>query len=216
MSNKDENISREEEKEESVNREHQDENENKEEENKENEENKEEEENKENEENKEEEKEEEPEEEPFSYLDNANNQILYVKEKLDDENNPFNDNKGKFKYSICVLLDNNESSSSYSLKKTLISIGNNLNGLKENLNIEAQEIVIFIFISEIKNYNNKLFTLNQEDEIEDKINEYIIQERTITNINEKIQDLANIKIFTIKSNKTFIKILLRNYKSNQS
>ena len=115
MSNKDENISREEEKEESANREHQDENENKEEENKENEENKEEEENKENEENKEEEKEEEPEEEPFSYLDNANNQILYVKEKLDDENNPFNDNKGKFKYSICVLLDNNESSSSYSL-----------------------------------------------------------------------------------------------------
>ena len=205
MSNKDENISREEEKEESVNREHQDENENKEEENKENEENKEEEENKENEENKEEEKEEEPEEEPFSYLDNSNNQILYVKEKLDDENNPFNDNKGKFKYSICVLLDNNESSSSYSLKKTLDSIGNNLKGLKDNLNIEAQEIVIFIFISEIKNYNNKLFTLNQEDEIEDKINEYIIQERAITNINEKIQDLANIKIFTIKSNKTFIK-----------
>lgn len=216
MSDKDKNISQEEEKEESVNREHQDENENKEEENKENEENKEEEENKENEENKEEEKEEVPEEEPFSYLDNANNQILYVKEKLDDENNPFNDNKGKFKYSICVLLDNNESSSSYSLKKTLISIGNNLNGLKENLNIEAQEIVIFIFIGEIKNYNNKLFTLNQEDEIEDKINEYIIQERTITNINEKIQDLANIKIFTIKSNKTFIKILIRNYKSNQS
>ena len=186
MSDKGENISREEEKEESVNREHQDENENKEEEKKENEENKEEEENKENEENKEEEKEEVPEEEPFSYLDNANNQIIYVKEKLDDENNPFNDNKGKFKYSICVLLDNNESSSSYSLKKTLISIGNNLNGLKENLSIEAQEIVIFIFISEIKNYNNKLFTLNQEDEIEDKINEYIIQERTITNKNEKI------------------------------
>ena len=211
MSNKDENISREEEKEESVNREHQDENENKEEENKENEENKEEEENKENEENKEEEKEEEPEEEPFSYLDNANNQILYVKEKLDDENNPFNDNKGKFKYSICVLLDNNESSSSYSLKKTLISIGNNLNGLKENLNIEAQEIVIFIFISEIKNYNNKLFTLNQEDEIEDKINEYIIQERTITNINVKIQDLANIKIFTINQIKPLSKIKSLSY-----
>ena len=207
MSNKDENISREEEKEESVNREHQDENENKEEENKENEENKEEEENKENEENKEEEKEEEPEEEPFSYLDNSNNQILYVKEKLDDENNPFNDNKGKFKYSICVLLDNNESSSSYSLKKTLDSIGNNLKGLKDNLNIEAQEIVIFIFISEIKNYNNKLFTLNQEDEIEDKINEYIIQERAITNINEKIQDLANIKIFTINQIKVEIKIM---------
>ena len=211
MSNKDENISREEEKEESVNREHQDENENKEEENKENEENKEEEENKENEENKEEEKEEEPEEEPFSYLDNANNQIIYVKEKLDDENNPFNDNKGKFKYSICVLLDNNESSSSYSLKKTLISIGNNLNGLKENLNIEAQEIVIFIFISEIKNYNNKLFTLNQEDEIEDKINEYIIQERTITNINEKNQDLANIKIFTINQIKPLSKIKSLSY-----
>ena len=35
----------------------------------------------------EEEKEEVPEEEPFSYLDNANNQIIYVKEKLDDENN---------------------------------------------------------------------------------------------------------------------------------
>ena len=207
MSDKDDNISREEEKEESVNREHQDENENKEEENKENEENKEEEENKENEENKEEEKEEEPEEEPFSYLDNANNQIIYVKEKLDDENKPFNDNKGKFKYSICVLLDNNESSSSYSLKKTLISIGNNLNGLKENLNIEAQEIVIFIFISEIKNYKNKLFTLNQEDDIEDKINEYIIQERTITNKNEKIQDLANIKIFTINQIKVEIKIM---------
>ena len=36
-------------------------------------------------------------------------------------------------------------------KKTLDSIGNNLEGLKDNLNIEAQEIVIFIFISEIKN-----------------------------------------------------------------
>ena len=75
MSDKDDNISRKEEKEESVYRKNQDKNENKEEENKENE------------ENKEEEKEEEPEEEPFSYLDNANNQILYVKEKLDDENN---------------------------------------------------------------------------------------------------------------------------------
>ena len=139
MSDKDDNISREEEKEESVNREHQDKNENKEEENKENE------------ENKEEEKEEEPEEEPFSYLDNANNQILFVKEKLDDENNPFNDNKGKFKYTIFVLLDNNESSSGYSLKKTLISIWNYLKGLKDNLKIEPQEIVIFIFISEIKN-----------------------------------------------------------------
>ena len=142
MSDKDDNISRKEEKEESVYRKNQDKNENKEEENKENE------------ENKEEEKEEEPEEEPFSYLDNANNQILYVKEKLDDENNPFNDNKGKFKYTICVLLDNNESSSVYSLKKTLISIWNYLKGLKDNLKIEPQEIVIFIFISEIKNYNN--------------------------------------------------------------
>ena len=169
MSDKDDNISREEEKEESVNREHQDKNENKEEENKENE------------ENKEEEKEEEPEEEPFSYLDNANNQILYVKEKLDDENNIIKVNLNIL-YVFYQIIMNLLVVIHY--KKTLDSIGNNLKGLKDNLNIGVQEIVIFIFISEIKNYNNKLFTLNQEDEIEDKINENIIKEREITNINE--------------------------------
>ena len=163
-------------KENSVNRE----NDNKEEEN----DNKEE--NKENEEN-EEKKEEEEKIEPFVYLERVQN------DNIKNEENAFNEIKGKCKCSICILLDNNEPKSSVLLKATLSSIGDNLSNLKENLDISPQEIYIFVFIYEVKN-DNVLKIVNIEEE---KNNEFLIQELVMKFTEEKYKELENVQLFTI-------------------
>ena len=183
------------------------------EENKDNEEIKEDNKEEENEENKDnEEKKEEPAEEPFSYLENAHNENFKDRE----ENELFDTYKGNFKYTICVLMENNNPSDSFLLKETLKSIGNNLTKLNEDINISAQEIGIFIFINEIKKSNNVLNIDNFENETEEKKNDFIIREWLVNVEKLEAKDLANIKIFsinelkylqTIKSLKLYYNIL---------
>jgi len=54
---------------------------------------------------------------------------------------------------ICILQETNDNYNSYLLKQTLLSIGKNLNALKENIGIEPMEIGVFIFLNKIKEDN---------------------------------------------------------------
>ena len=143
--------------------------------------------------NEEEENKEGPKEVPFSYLEKVKNEI-WLKEK--DETKHFSSYKGDFKYCFCILMENNGPSNSILLKKTLKSIGDNLSKLNDDFNIAAQEIIVFIFINEIKYKNNFLDFEQLENEKEEK-KEYILQEWIMNVENEKVKDLSNIKIFTI-------------------
>jgi hypothetical protein len=187
------NQSREENKEEESpreeNKENEEENKDNEEENKDNEE-----ENKEEGEGEEEKKKEEPEGEPFSYLKKTK-EVIWIKKK--DEDKHFTTYKGTFKYSICILMENNDPLNSRFLKQTLRCIGNNLSKLNKDINIQAQEISLFIFINEIGYKNNSLDLNNLEIDNEEKNSEYILQEWMMDVENEEVKDLSNIKIFTI-------------------
>ena len=188
--NKEEESPREENKEnEEENKDNEEENKDNEEENKDNEE-----ENKEEGEGEEEKKKEEPEGEPFSYLKKTK-EVIWIKKK--DEDKHFTTYKGTFKYSICILMENNDPLNSRFLKQTLRCIGNNLSKLNKDINIQAQEIGIFIFINEIGYENNLLDLNNLEIDNEEKNSEYILQEWMMDVENEEVKDLSNIKIFTI-------------------
>ena len=145
-------------------------------------------------------------EEAYIYLGKVKNEVL-IKEKEDNEF--FEDRKGKFKYTICILQETNDNYNSYLLKQTLLSIGKNLNALTK-IEITAMEIGVFIFINKFKEDNNiNIIKLHQDEE--EKNNEYYIQEWEMNGSNEKedLKDLSNIKIFTINSLKylTYIKSL---------
>ena len=145
-------------------------------------------------------------EEAFIYLGKVRNEEL-IKEKEDNEF--FNERKGKFKYTICILQETNDIYNSYLLKQTLLSIGKNLNSLTK-IEITPMEIGVFIFINKFKEDNIINIIKSHQDE-EEKNNEYYIQEweMTISNEKEDLKDLSNIKIFTINSlkNLTYIKSL---------
>ena len=133
------------------------------------------------------EKKEEEKEEPFLYLERVQN------DNIKKEENAFKEIKGKCKFSICILLENNTPESSLLLKQTLISIGKNLSSLKENLDISPQEIYIFAFINETKN-DNVLKIANNDEE---KNNEFLIQELVMKFNEEQYKELENIQLFTI-------------------
>ena len=136
-------------------------------------------------------------EEAFIYLEKVNNEIS-IEEKTDNEF--FNEKKGKFKYTICILQESNELYNSVLLKQTLLSIGENLKSLGK-IKIEPMEIGIFIFINKFKE-DNKLNIIKLFKDKEEKNNEYYIQEWLMNDDNAKEdlkKDLHNIKIFTINS-----------------
>ena len=151
------------------------------------------------------------EEEAFIYLEKDENENgTLIKEK--EENEYFKERKGKFKYTICILLKTNEIVNSILLKHTLISIGKNLKELSEidKIDIKPMEIGIFIFINEFKADNKLNITKSFEDK-EEKNNEYYIQEWEMNVSNEEEEQIKNIKIFTIHSLKYLYNIKALSY-----
>ena len=142
----------------------------------------------------EEKKEEEPLDEKFTYLKKTN-EIIWIKEK--DEDNYFKTLKGVFKYSICILMETNDPLNSLLLQQTLRSIGNNLAKLKGDIDIDAQQISLFIFINKIGTYKYILNRDELEIDNEEKNNQYILQEWIMDVEKEEVKDLSNIKIYTI-------------------
>ena len=147
---------------------------------------------------------------PFIYLEEVINENL----KNNDEEQLFINYKGKYKYSFCILMENNELIDSIFLQQSLLSIGKNLKKLNEDINIEAQDICIFIFINEIKNNNNILKIENLENEYEEKNKEFNIREWKMLCEKEDMKDLEKIQIFTINKLKYLypIKSLIFYYK----
>ena len=147
---------------------------------------------------------------PFIYLEEVINENL----KNNDEEQLFINYKGKYKYSFCILMENNELIDSIFLQQSLLSIGKNLKKLNEDINIEAQDICIFIFINEIKNNNKILKIENLENEYEEKNKEFNIREWKMLCEKEDMKDLEKIQIFTINKLKYLypIKSLIFYYK----
>ena len=131
--------------------------------------------------------------------------------KEGEDNEFFNERKGKFKYTICILQETNDIVNSYLLKHTLLNIGKNLNALAK-IEITAMEIGVFVFINKTKDDNILNIIKSHQDE-EEINNGYYIQEWEMNNQNEKedIKDISNIKIFTINSLKYLTKIKSLSY-----
>ena len=112
----------------------------------------------------------------FSYLDKRNDEdtiSFFVTKREenknstpenDTSNNAFLSDAGKYKYAICVLLKDDLNDSSFLLDKTLKGIINNLGDLTE-LTIKYKEIIIFVFVSQLR--GNKLVN---KDSIKEHLN----------------------------------------------
>ena len=83
----------------------------------------------------------------FAFSFSKNNRLK--NSSIKDDNNIYSPDSDKYKYAICILLEDDQSPSSSLLKETLIGIKKNLKGLK-NLNIESKEIMIFVFVNQIR------------------------------------------------------------------
>ena len=148
-------------------------------------------ENKENEEN-EEKKEDEIKEkrEPFDYFEEINNEII-------SDEDYFINEIGQTKYSICILMKDDENISSLLLYKTLKGIKLNLSSLNERLGINSESISIFIFINRI--FNENIFNENDMNKLEENLqnedNKFKFLVRT--RIFKEDDELKNVKIYTI-------------------
>ena len=140
---------------------------------------------------------------PFYYFEEINNEIK--------DDSIFEGDKGKYKYSICILMKNDLMESSQSLYYTLKGVEQNLKNLKEKIKINSEQIIIFIFVNCL--YGEYLFKyddLNKLEEMkENNINnsnnnitnnnntfDLLMRERTFKEDNE----LKNIKFYTIGNN----------------
>ena len=128
--------------------------------------------------------------EPFDYFEEINNEII-----LDEDY--FTNEKGKYKYSICILMKDDENMSSQLLYKTLTGIRLNLPSLEEKLDIKSESISIFIFINRIFNENifneNDMNTLEENLQNENDKFKFLMRTRILKEDNE----LKNVKIYTI-------------------
>ena len=157
---------------------------------------------------------------PFPYFEDYQNEI--------QDDSIFGDVEGKYKYSICILLENDDYQSSQKLKGTLTMIKQNLVTLKKNLEISAEQICIFIFVNTISNESlfneNDIQKLEENKENENEENEenkneenkneenkneenknkdkfdLLMRERTYKEQNE----LKNIKYYTIANKYNYI------------
>ena len=87
------------------------------------------------------------------------------KDNEDIDNNIYKEESGKCKYAICILLKNDEPSSSELLKNTIEGIKNNFGDLS-TLKIKVEDILIFVFVNQVTKDN-----LVQKDIIKDNLNE---------------------------------------------
>ena len=88
---------------------------------------------------------------PFKYLekDNSPENIIF---EPDENISIFESSKGKYNYSICILLKDDSQKSSELLKNTLDSIYGNRDTL-DTLGIETSNLLICVFINEIRGFS---------------------------------------------------------------
>lgn len=146
---------------------------------------------------------------PFWYFEDN------ISEKDIQDDSIFKDVQGNYKYSICILVNKDDLKTSQALYNTLKGIEQNLKTLKEKIDIQSEQICVFIFVSEI--YDEYLFNENDvaklEENIQHKKNQEIeenlegeykkdnifsllMRERVFKEDNE----LKNIKYYTIAKN----------------
>ena len=139
---------------------------------------------------------------PFFYFEDNEGEIK--DDKIIEED------KGKYKYSICILMKNDLAGSSQNLYYTLKGIEQNLKVLKEKLGINSEHIVIFIFVNCL--YNEYLFKFDdlnklremQSNNINNSTNNNITNNKFDLLMRERIfkedNELKNIKFYTIGKN----------------
>ena len=118
----------------------------------------------------------------FSKRKNLNN------ENINDVNNIYSPDNGLYKYAICILLRDDQSSSSALLEQTLKGIKKNLKGLKK-FDIEPKDIMIFVFVNQI----NKDHLIKKES-IKEHLSKENKQKYLKTPLKYKIDDSEELKI----------------------
>ena len=128
--------------------------------------------------------------EPFSYLGEMDKPI--------EQQSIFDNDKGKYKYCICLLMKDENGNNSQYLYNTLKGIEQNLQSLEEQLDIRGEQIVLFIFINNINSTDGHFFREEDIQKKEDDMNPILLRERTISE--EVDNKLINIKVYTISDN----------------
>ena len=142
------------------------------------------------------EKQEKEENKYFPYLVKVGNSVIFKKEGRDLEN-LYNTLKGKIRYVVCILMENDSFNNSDILKRTLRSITNNITSFKE-IHLEPKNILVCIFFKEIKGREifNRRDYLNLRD-FNDYIlvkKKYIYEEKTNKSI--KVHCISKIDYFS--------------------
>ena len=114
-------------------------------------------------------KEEKEENKIFPFLVKVGKSVIFNKGGRDLENS-YNIMKGKIRYVICILMENDSYNNSDFLKRTLRSITNNITSFKE-VHLEPKNILICIFFKEIK--GKEIFNRLGYADLKD-INDYIL------------------------------------------
>ena len=146
--------------------------------------------------------------EPFNYFEKTGgNCKCFSLENL--ENNidiKFDD----YKYCICVLMEDDSNESSLNLINTLTGLEINLKYLEENLEIEPQDICLFIFVK--RTQNDKLFDDSDKENLNEQNKNFIIKDKTLEGEfklkNTKIYIITNLNgLYEIRALKCYYSIL---------
>ena len=124
---------------------------------------------------------------PFHYFEKISPDSFLF--SLKDGN--FENEKGAYKYCMCLLMKDDSLDSSNKLYSTLKGIENNLQSLKDNLNIIPSEIALFIFVK--KTLNDNLFDDGDKNKLEEENQNFLRKEKTMEGEN----NLKNAKIYLI-------------------
>ena len=121
----------------------------------------------------------------------------YFKEEGRNLENLYNNLKGKIRFVICIIMENDSSYNSDKLKRTLDSIKNNFTFLKE-IHLEVKNILICIFFKEIK--SKEIFNKEDYESMKD-INSYILVKKKFnfeenSNRSIKIHCISKIDYFS--------------------
>ena len=128
--------------------------------------------------------------------------------------NLYNNLKGKIRFVICIIMENDSSYNSDKLKRTLDSIKNNFTFLKE-IHLEVKNILICIFFKEIK--SKEIFNKEDYESMKD-INSYILVKKKFnfeenSNRSIKIHCISKIDYFSeIEIFKCFYCLIIKQLK----
>ncbi len=126
----------------------------------------------------------------FNYFEDTNDEII-------ENDKHFEGHEGKYKYSICILMKDDEMKSSEILYKTLTGIRLNLKSLEEKLDIKSESICIFIFINRL--YKENIFNEKDMNKLEENLQNskdnynFLLKQRKFKEDNE----LKDVTIYTI-------------------